>query len=406
MIAQQDLKALLTFGYNPWDQSDNIKISGSSEGLVEELSTLSVLESRNRLDALLRHRAETLLQHNNSNFVIPLSGGLDSRAFLALMLEYLPAHRLKTYTYGTKGTLDYEIGNYIARKYRTQHIAIPLEANNYNINSMSFANNMIEGCNMLYLHPPMREVIEFIEDDVVLSGAIMDVLFGKHEYKKESVSFGKAVSSFIEYNSIDATNLMENYKQACSNKHRADFQLISSNHGLDHSLDLSLRQANLSFKHQSYKSVHTEYMFDNAISSFALSLPREMLFNQRLYVDTFYSMNKDLMSLPIKTRRLSGGYLKPTIINKFEYISRRLVGRVKYNLTGTHPRLNYLDWSKMINSSEFVREMFDEGCLIIKKSEIFQQEMYEQFIRKIRDNKSLQYLAIASLPFRSKNNQE
>ncbi len=37
---------------------------------------------------------------NNTNIVVPISGGLDSRAILAGLLEFTSASNIKTYTFG------------------------------------------------------------------------------------------------------------------------------------------------------------------------------------------------------------------------------------------------------------------------------------------------------------------
>ena len=47
--------------------------------------------------------------------VVPLSGGLDSRAILATLSEITDPSKIYTYTFGSPGTWDFEIGNYIAK---------------------------------------------------------------------------------------------------------------------------------------------------------------------------------------------------------------------------------------------------------------------------------------------------
>lgn len=400
MYSRDDIQAFLAFGYNPWDQEQNIFIQGSNYSLTNELSNLPLSELKSRLTFLLLRRTETILKGSNHNFVVPLSGGLDSRAFLSLILKYVPAEKVKTYTYGTKGTLDFEIGNQLAKKVGTKHLSLPITANSYNKDHMEIANKFIHGKNLLFLHPPMIEALEFIGSGVVLSGAMIDVMFGRHKYCTEQNSFKSNIEDFIEANSIDDTDFMYRYKLECSRKSENDFVLIPSNHGYGQSLDLSLRQANIIYKQQTYDSVRTEYMFDEKISSFALSLPTKMIKNQRLYRETLFDINKKLMSLPMKTEGLSGGYIKPNIYNHIRYKSRRVLGKLFESLSGVDLRTNYLNWSDMIDRNSYVQSLFKEGMDLISDYEILEKKEFNKFMDQISKSKSLQYLAVASLPLR------
>jgi len=66
--------------------------------------------------------------------VVPISGGLDSRAILASLLKFTEAANIYTYTFGTPSTFDYEIGNLIAKETGTMHTSFPL-------NDYIFSNN-------------------------------------------------------------------------------------------------------------------------------------------------------------------------------------------------------------------------------------------------------------------------
>ena len=58
--------------------------------------------------------------------VISLSGGRASRALLGLVLEHVSSNQVNTFTFGTPGTRDYEIGNRVARSVGTKHVSIDL----------------------------------------------------------------------------------------------------------------------------------------------------------------------------------------------------------------------------------------------------------------------------------------
>ena len=58
---------------------------------------------------------------------------MDSRAILGALLEFTEAKNINTYTFGTPGTLDYDIGNYIAKKTGTNHTVYPLNEYKYSL---------------------------------------------------------------------------------------------------------------------------------------------------------------------------------------------------------------------------------------------------------------------------------
>ena len=63
---------------------------------------------------------------SRSSLLLPLSGGYDSRAILAAAMKCSNCRDITTLTIGTPGTLDYEIGNLVAKSAGTKHIKINL----------------------------------------------------------------------------------------------------------------------------------------------------------------------------------------------------------------------------------------------------------------------------------------
>jgi asparagine synthetase B (glutamine-hydrolysing) len=58
--------------------------------------------------------------------VVPLSGGLDSRAVLGVLSELVPASHVQTVSWGIPGGLDFELGGRVARAAGTRHLALDL----------------------------------------------------------------------------------------------------------------------------------------------------------------------------------------------------------------------------------------------------------------------------------------
>ncbi len=63
--------------------------------------------------------------------VVPISGGVDSRAVLAGLLENLDRRQIVTFTYGTPGTWDFELGRRVAKHLSVEHHAFDLTSNDW-----------------------------------------------------------------------------------------------------------------------------------------------------------------------------------------------------------------------------------------------------------------------------------
>lgn len=92
-----------------------------------ELRGLPAEDWHQTASTLLMRAAEDALAGTHE-IVIPLSGGLDSRALLGLALELLPAKSIRTLSYGVSGTLDFDLGNRVAQLAGTRHIRLELPA--------------------------------------------------------------------------------------------------------------------------------------------------------------------------------------------------------------------------------------------------------------------------------------
>ena len=83
-------------------------------------------EVRDLLRRILCKQLEEL--QPGAHCVIPLSGGLDSRLMLGEALHYLPAHQVRTVTFGNSGQLDYDLGRKTARAVGVENVAVELDS--------------------------------------------------------------------------------------------------------------------------------------------------------------------------------------------------------------------------------------------------------------------------------------
>ena len=59
--------------------------------------------------------------NQNTNHIVLLSGGMDSRTILGGLLENLPKYRIIAVTYGIPGAWDFEFAKLITQKFGVRH---------------------------------------------------------------------------------------------------------------------------------------------------------------------------------------------------------------------------------------------------------------------------------------------
>lgn len=96
--------------------------------------------SNNELLQRSKATFESIFQNANSKpQVVPISGGYDSRAILAALLNHVDKENIITVTFGVPGSRDYELGAKVANHFDLQHEAINLSTINVNYEDLFIA---------------------------------------------------------------------------------------------------------------------------------------------------------------------------------------------------------------------------------------------------------------------------
>src|SRR5690625_1850602 len=194
----KDIESFLKIGYflnynNPslsfdFSQIDKEKYIGLS---FEELIELGI--------SIFMKAIQTRFS-NNEKHVIPLSGGLDSRAVLAALLEFTNASNIHTYTFGTPGTLDYDIGYQVADIIGTNHISLPLNNYRYSMDELIDISHRINHQTVLFHHPPIWLLDELYKDYTFWSGFLGGELTDARFIEKEDSELKVVKRNFITDN--------------------------------------------------------------------------------------------------------------------------------------------------------------------------------------------------------------
>jgi hypothetical protein len=139
-LSPLSVRAWLSLGFVPGDATilDGVRCLPGG-GIFESAGgKLSVVKEPSRLERgdsspsfgiaskLFDGAVGALLERSPGPHVVPLSGGLDSRVILGALLERVARRDIFTVTYGVPGSDDFEIGNEIARRTGTKHLALDL----------------------------------------------------------------------------------------------------------------------------------------------------------------------------------------------------------------------------------------------------------------------------------------
>jgi hypothetical protein len=143
------------------------------------------------------------LYENGSQAIVPLSGGYDSRAILAVLLEVTEAKNIQTYTFGTPNTLDYEIGRVIARTAGVKHRSYDLTQSEVTEEKLWRTAELTDGNTDLFQPVYLIDVVESLgTDSTVWTGYTGDGVAGSHFRHHSRSDVDSAVAEFIATESI------------------------------------------------------------------------------------------------------------------------------------------------------------------------------------------------------------
>jgi len=337
----------------------------------------------------------------NRKHLVPISGGLDSRAILAGLLEHTEAKNIYTYTFGTPNTLDYEVGNYVSKKLGTNHTSFDLTQYIFKQEELENISQRIDMQTILFHHAPIWEVDEKYSDCQNWSGFMGDPIAGSKLNKTPSKTFEEAAKHFIKkntyVNSIDLTNgdnINDLVKCDCINRN-----LLT----LDEQIDFQNRQMKYIAPHVLMSGYDYKLPFLNPPwINFMLSIDNKFRINENLYRKILLNCFPKEFAYKTKTKaglRLSAPdwlVLTKKINNKF-FSS---IG-VKQNFN-----INYLDFNKEIRKKKSLKQIIVNNVMDLQERNILEWINLEEILEKHMKNKSNYadaLITLASLEIHLKN---
>ncbi len=233
--------------------------------------------------------------------LVPLSGGLDSRAILGGLLKNVDRVRVHTVTFGLPGAWDYEIGKRVAQEAGVKNTAIDLSAVPWTTEALlRFARKC--DCVFPLFEAYLFHLIRCLDGPPVIiwSGFMGDALSGSHLLKNRSQTWESARSEFASKNryvrSVDMSPPNFNASICLPSAPLVESLCLD----YDDQLDFVIRQQCyikpiVLLKGYEYRTpfLRPEWM------RFILQTPRSYRVNQRLYKEILKVAYPRLFSLPV-----------------------------------------------------------------------------------------------------------
>jgi len=337
--------------------------------LLKEL----VCEGVSRLSAVYRALLDS--HANASMHVIPISGGMDSRAILGGLLPYVDSSRMQAVTFGVPGTWDFDIGRMVAKEAGVAHTQIDLSDVPWDTESLvRFAGECEHPIALFepYLFHQMR--VRFGHESVYWSGFMGDPLAGSHLCKQDSTSWSQAMSCFVARGrccrSTELTPPGFSALDSLPQVPLADPSILC----YDEQLDFAVRQGcyiKAIVVPRGYVC-YAPFLHPDWVS-FVLSVRRRYRQGQHLYKEILKTAYPKLFSLPTKNSfglplsaprwrrclRRQGLRLRAAARRSFPWVDWR-----------TSPNTNYIDFDRGLRERADLKTVVYESIQDLKKRRI------------------------------------
>lgn len=367
-----NISPFLFFGYLPKLPSDletKVWALATAEGSslpVKDDTEESLLESGISIFKSIFTNIE------DGEHIVPLSGGLDSRAVLGGLLAAGLKDQITTVTFGTPGTFDYDIGCDIARRMGLRHEGLDLTQ--VKIEQSLLENTAKEmGISAWIFDAFYNRLIlkRFGKDAIYWSGFMGDSLSGRHQILEDNISCEEAVSHFLErYCFVKSVDLTRPGFDPADVLPRPPF-LHDSMLNYDRQMEFALRQE----AHMRYILVPNDYDYRTPFlhpewTRFIMNVPRKCLTSQYIYRKILAGAFPDLFSLPIKNNYgfpLGGPNWRIKMKKGFRKVKNSFGRRFPFGVLHFDPRINYINFDEVIRQRKDFKEVVNGNIRDLKK---------------------------------------
>jgi len=353
------LSLFLTFGYIPLPTVDfrDLPVFRVTEGenliMQEHQEHVDVREKVVEGCMVLDSVFEKMVQPEKIQ-VVPLSGGKDSRLILGALLKLGLRKNIVAITFGTPGTLDYEIAKQVAKLADVRHECMDLEKILVSEEALLKTASSDEHWTWLfdsYYNEIMYD--RFGRDAVIWSGFLGDAVAGGALLANDSTDLEEAVDRFIDRNAL--TFRLSSPDIMTKQLILKEIPNRNTSLSIDEQLNFGIRQENYIRPTVVKRRYNVCLPFEeHEWLTFMLNCPQQLRRNMSLYKEILIKYCPDLFSLGIKDN-----YGLPLFSSKARVSLRKAHLRQGYlwdrltRQTAHKPSINYIDFATAVEREDY-----------------------------------------------------
>ncbi|MBV5327330.1 MAG: asparagine synthase [Chlorobium sp.] len=399
-IDEESLAYFLCFGYLPGNKTLFKDVTYEPHGASKACTAESICSY---LKSTLHYDEETLLKlgvsawegavagtlmSNPGAIVVPISGGLDSRAVLGELLKHFSAKSIATYTFGTPGTWDYEIGNSVAKQAGTNHVSYDLQEYSFTQERLENRALLSNGATDLFTLAPLDYIARDFstEGTVIWSGFMGDPSVGSHIPDPDLLA--KWEDNYCLNKERYAKNVeLEKYLASGSNLELfVSLPKVPDNSVLfaEELWDFQNRQMRYVIP-QVLPEGHSYALpfLDKSWLQFALNLPLNWRKGQKFYKQMLCEAYPGLFSLPVKNNMglPLGAPSWIVAMSRTLNVASSPVSKLFRGKT-LNKNINYIDFESAIRDRPDVKSVVENNIIDLKKRGLIKKDFIEKLWRQ------------------------
>jgi len=356
---RSEINAYLLFGYSLDFQNPDYKIdfSGVDKGKYSQISEKdAVREGIRKLESVFDD-----LYVPGEDIVVPLSGGVDSRLILAFVSRFREVSGIRTFTFGTPGTLDYDIGNRLAKQYGTRHTSFPLDQFTYNMDELIDISRRFRYQSPLFIHPPVWKLEELYPGCTIWSGVNAGAVVGSFILQSPSRTILEAKTRFLRKGAfVKSLNLCTG--NASSLIQGMDFEAMEPEVlTYDEQVFFTQRSEKHLAPNVLIKGFHYKTPFiNNQFMDFMLSQRKAFRLGKHLYKRIAYHAFPDFFTDGIEGNygfRIDSRGPMVELKRKWHSLQNKMAKRLPKYWRYTSPMINYIDFNEGIRKRKDLKKI-------------------------------------------------
>lgn len=399
MTKEAFIQTFLYFGYIPTCNTEELDTLPWNTAKIDPvLSSQPVDVQADVLGGAFRHAFQDC---PTGDHVVPLSGGLDSRAILAELVRHVDTANISAVTFGVPGAFDFDIAKKVARHFGVRHFLVDLNQiplTRAKLVEVARSNKKATWLMDAYYNRLIRQL--FGRTSTFWSG-VLGSLTMLPTYRSETWS--EAIERFMMNSAASASSIPMAYNYNMRELMPSQPIHPDSDLSYDEQIYMTLRSFNLVEQVNLPDGFRNVCPFRNpAWLRTLLSLDPRICNRKTVYRMMLERCYPNVFNIPSKS--LAAGSLNKSVSARTRQIISGTKRRLKRlsGLEKVRPAVNYIDWDKaVVYRSDVVKLIRDcVGCLVdqgVIESDIRDRLLVENDSRRLVKHRGHKLLVLASL---------